>query len=68
MKIHLNLGQNQLINTPSVLMSTQKITMESLSNRTLQPMRNVQIDLQSNVNSSSTTNQTISFQVCLFSN
>lgn len=61
---HLNVGQNQTINTSSVLMSYQTMTIASLSNKTIQPMKNLQVDLQSNINSTSTSSQRISLRVC----
>jgi hypothetical protein len=68
LNIHLNIGQNETINTSSVFMSLETISVESLSNKLIQQIGNAQISLPSNINSNFNGDQTISLQVCfLFS-
>jgi hypothetical protein len=64
LNIHLNIGQNQTINTSSVFMSLETISVESLSNKLIQQIGNAQISLPSNINSNFNGDQTISLQVC----
>jgi hypothetical protein len=64
LNIHLNIGQNQTINTSSVFMSLETISVESLSNKLIQPIGNAQISLPSNINSNMNNDQTISLRVC----
>jgi hypothetical protein len=64
LNIHLNIGQNQTINTSSVLMSLETISFESLSNKLIQQIGNAQISLPSNINSNINNEQTVSLRVC----
>ncbi len=69
LNIHLNIGQNLLMNTSSVFMSLETISLESLSNKLIRPVGNAQIQLPSNLNSNINDNdQTISLRVCSISN
>jgi hypothetical protein len=66
LNIHLNINQNETINTSSVFMSLETLSsIESLQNKIIQPIGNAQINLPSNFNSTITNNQPISLQVCL---
>ena len=60
LNIHLNIGQNLTMNTSSVFMSLETISIESLSNKIIQQVGNAQISLPSNMNN----DQTISLRVC----
>ena len=66
LNIHLNIGQNLTMNSPSVFMSLETTSFESLSNKLIEQIENAQIHIPSNLNSNSTNNGTISLQVCLF--
>jgi hypothetical protein len=59
---HLNIGQNVTINTSSVFMSLETLSIESLSNKEIQQVENVQIRLPSNLNINQNT--TLSLRVC----
>ena len=64
LNIHLNIGQNQLMNTSSVFLSLETISIESLQNKIIQQVGNAQIQLPSNINSNINNDQTISLRVC----
>ena len=51
LNIHLNIGQNLTMNTSSIFMSLETISIESLSNKFIQPIGNAQIHIPSNFNS-----------------
>jgi hypothetical protein len=59
---HLNIGQNLTINTPSVFMSLETLSVQSLSNKQIQQVGNAQIRLPSNLNINQNT--TVSLRVC----
>jgi len=61
--IHLNIGQNSIINTSQVLMSLGTKSIESLSNILVQQVENGQIQFPSNFNSNLTDNSRISVRV-----
>ena len=48
LKIHLNLGQNSTMNTPSIFMTLETLSMESLSNKVIQSIGDAQIHLPEN--------------------
>ena len=62
--IHLNIGQNSIIDTPNVYMSLEKILLQTLSNKNIQQVANAQINLPSKLNSNITNNSIISLRVC----
>ena len=64
---HLNIGQNITMNTSSIFMSIETFPIESLANKRLEPIRNVQITLPSTFNTNFTSNRTVSLRVCFFS-
>ncbi len=68
LNINLNIGQNLTLNTSSVFMSLETISIQSLSNKMIQPVGNAQIQLPSNLNSNFDNDQTISLRVCSISN
>ncbi len=61
--IHLNIGQNLIINTPNVFMSLETISPEAILNKNIQQVGNAQIHLPSKLNSNN--NSTILIRVCL---
>ena len=54
LKIHLNLGQNSTMNTSSVFMSLETLSMDSLHNKIIRPLGNAQIHLPENFQVNST--------------
>lgn len=64
LNIHLNLGQNLTINTSSVFMSLETISVQSLANKTIQSVGNARIQLPVVLNTSVTNNQSLSLRVC----
>jgi hypothetical protein len=62
LKVHLNLGQHLLMNTSSIFVSMETVSINSLTNRTIQPMKNAHIRLPANMLDPS-NNQTISLRV-----
>lgn len=61
LKVHINIGQNLSINTPSAFMSLETLSMESLSNKEIQQVGQAKISLPIfNLNN----NQIISLRVC----
>lgn len=48
LKIHINLGQNSTMNTSSVIMSLETLSMASLSNKVIQSVGDAQIQLPEN--------------------
>lgn len=53
--LHLNIGQYSQINTSQVFMSMETLSVESLSNKLIQPMANAQIRLPEYLSFSSNT-------------
>jgi hypothetical protein len=68
LNIHLNIDQNLTMNTSSVFMSLETISIESLSNKIIQQVENAEIHLPSNLNSNMNNKQTVSLRVCFTSN
>jgi hypothetical protein len=64
LNIHLNIGQNLTMNTSSVFMSLETISVESLSDKTIEQVGNAQIRLPSTFASNINNNQTVSLRVC----
>ena len=62
LKVHLNLGQQLLMNTSSIFVSMETVSINSLTNRTIQPMSNAHIRLPTTMLDPS-NNQTISLRV-----
>lgn len=66
LNIHLNIGQDLIMNTSQVFMSLETKSMNSLSNKQIKPVGNAQIDLPTNMKSNINDNETISIRVCVF--
>ncbi|CAF4198666.1 unnamed protein product, partial [Adineta steineri] len=62
LNIHLNIGQQSIIDTSQVFMSLESKSIESLSNKLSQPMINVQIQLPENLNLNLSNNSKISIR------
>ncbi|CAF4254278.1 unnamed protein product [Rotaria sp. Silwood2] len=62
LNIHLNLGQNLLINTSETFMSLETISIESLSNRIVEQLGNTQFRIPSNFTFNKTNNFSISLR------
>ena len=60
LKVHLNVGQNLSVNTPSAFMSLETLSIESLSNKQIQQVGQAKIRLPS---FEIDNNQTISLRV-----
>jgi hypothetical protein len=65
LNIDLNIGQNLTMNTSSVFMSLETISVGSLSKKFIQQVGNAEICLPSNINSNRNENEIISLRVCL---
>ena len=65
LNIHLNVGQNQTINTSSVFMSFQTVSSRSLSERSIEGGGNTRVDLPSNLSLTIADDQTMSLRVGL---
>jgi hypothetical protein len=63
LNIHLNIGQNMKMNSSSVLMSLEKSSFESLSNKLIEQVGNAQIHIPSDLDN----NGTVSLRVCSLS-
>jgi hypothetical protein len=64
LNIHLNIGQNSIINTSSVFMSLQTLSVESLSNIVVQQIGiNTQIHMPSTFSLNISNTSTISLRV-----
>ncbi len=63
LNIHLNIGQNLIINTSQVFMSLETTSIESLSNKLLKQVGNGQIQLPEHFNSNIINNAKISIRV-----
>jgi hypothetical protein len=61
LNIHLNIRQSLTMNTSSVFMSLETISINSLSNKVIQQVGNAQIYLPSNITND---DQTVSLRVC----
>jgi hypothetical protein len=62
LKVHLNLDQHLLMNTSAIFVSMETVSINSLTNRTIQPMNNAHIRLPTTMLDPS-NNQTISLRV-----
>ncbi|CAF4233203.1 unnamed protein product, partial [Adineta steineri] len=60
--INLNIGQSLTINTSSIFLSLETISIESLSNKIIQQIGNAQIHFPSNFNSTINHNQIVSLR------
>jgi hypothetical protein len=65
LNIHLNIGQNMIINASQVFMSLETTSIESLSNKLLKQVGNGQIQLPEDFNSNRINNARISIRVSL---
>jgi hypothetical protein len=63
LNIHLNIGQNHTMNTPSVFMSLETASISSLSNKLIQQVGNAQIHIPSQFTLSSNGSSPISVRV-----
>ena len=63
LNIHLNIGQNTIINTSNVFMSLETQTIESLKKKIVKLVENSQIHLPSTFYTNTTNNQIISIRV-----
>ncbi|CAF4160578.1 unnamed protein product, partial [Adineta steineri] len=59
LNIHINIGQNLTINTPSAFMWLESISIESVSNRQIQQVGNAQINIPDHFNSNISNNSTV---------
>ncbi len=64
LNIHLNIGQDLIMNTSEVFMSLETNTINSLSNKQIKQIGNGQISLPTNFNSNINKNSTVSIRVC----
>jgi hypothetical protein len=64
LNIHLNIGQNTIINTSNVFMSLETQTIEYISNKIIKQVENSQIYIPSTFNTNTTNNQIILIRVC----
>ena len=64
LNLHLNLGQQYLIDTPQVFMSLERIYAKCLYNKTLKLVEDAQISILMNLSSNLNPNQLISLRVC----
>ncbi|CAF4395287.1 unnamed protein product, partial [Adineta steineri] len=62
LNIHLNIGQNITMNTSSVIMSLETTSINSLSNKLVEPVGDAKIRLPSNFNINIQNNETISLR------
>jgi hypothetical protein len=64
LNIHLNIGQDTIMNTSDVFMSLETKSITSLSKKIIKQVGNSQIHLPSTLNGNITNNQIISIRVC----
>ncbi|CAF4426492.1 unnamed protein product, partial [Adineta steineri] len=64
--IHLNIGQNSIINTSQTYMSLETISTQSLSNRIVKQIGNAQFHIPSDFNLNTNDNSSISVRVSFF--
>ena len=64
--IHLNINQNLSMNTSSIIMFLERISIESLSNKLIEQNQNALIQMPMNFQLNSTENTFIAFRVRLF--
>ena len=63
LNVHLNIGQNTIMNTSSVFVSLETASMASLSNKLIQQVGNAEIRLPSIFNSTLNSNRSVSLRV-----
>jgi Fe-S cluster assembly scaffold protein SufB len=63
LNIHLNIGQNLTMNTPSVFMSLETASIESLANKLIQQVGNAQLRIPSRFYLSTNSSSSISVRV-----
>jgi hypothetical protein len=66
LNVHLNIEQSLIINTSSVIISLEKITIETLSNKSIQLNNNALIRFPSGINLNFSQNSSVLLRVCLF--
>jgi len=66
LNIHLNIGQNLIMNTSSVFLLVESTSISSLSNKLIQQVGNARILIPSSFTLTTTENGSISLRVCLF--
>ncbi|CAM4949155.1 unnamed protein product [Rotaria socialis] len=62
LNIHLNLGQNLTVNTSSIFMSMETISVGSLSNKSIEQIGDARIQMPSNLQFNSTDSSSLSIQ------
>jgi hypothetical protein len=67
LSVHLNIEQSLIIDTASVIFSLQRITINTLSNKTIQLNGNTQIRFPSTINLNLSQDSSVLLQVRLFS-
>jgi hypothetical protein len=68
LRIHLNTGQETIMNTSGVFMSLETRSIESLSNKVITQVGDSQIHLPPTVKANITDNQAVSIRVCSVNN
>jgi hypothetical protein len=63
LNVHLNIGQNLTMNTPSVFMSLETTSISSLTNKIIQQVGNAQIRIPSRFNLFTNSSSSISVRV-----
>ena len=66
LNIHLNIGQDSIMNTSEVFMSLETRTMDSLSNKQIKQVGNARLSIPTYFNSNTNNNTIVSLRVCLF--
>ncbi|CAF4347539.1 unnamed protein product, partial [Adineta steineri] len=59
LNIHINIGQNLTINTPSTFMSLESISIESLSNKQIPQVGNARVNIPKHFNSNINDNSAV---------
>ena len=63
LNIHLNIGQSMTMNTPSVFLTLETATIQSLSNKFIPQVGNAQIRIPSLINTNINENSSVSLRV-----
>lgn len=63
MSVHLNIGQNTVVNTSAVFLSLETISAHALTNKLIRPVGNAQIQLPASFGASSTSLSAVSLRV-----
>lgn len=66
LNIHLNVGQNTTINTSSVFISMETLSMTGLSNKTIKQVGGAQIHIPLNFNLTINDSENVFVRVCIF--